>query len=128
MNTPAPSTEIPPEPEPEPEPSPNMSPTDESDDSDDEFNDTPRSPKAKRRRNEPKDYTLSDDYNKLAAEIRQNTLRATQLQFKNSSALIRKVILLFLEFLGKTKLDISPLIQSWVSAMKVIVKMAIYFE
>lgn len=112
MNALLPADNAEPEPELEPEPSP--SPNDETEESDDEFNDTPKSPKAKRRHKEPKDYTLSTDYKHLVAEIQQNTLRATQLQFKNSSALIRKVILLFLEFLGKTKLDIGPLIQSWV--------------
>lgn len=69
---------------------------------------------AKQRRSEPKDYTKCLDYRHLAGEVQQNLLRAIELQFKNNSALIRRAILLLLEFIAKTKLNINHILVCWV--------------
>lgn len=69
----------------------------------------------RRRKNQCTDYTKSKDYSDLVTEIRQNLVRAVGLQIKNSSALIRRSVLLFMEFLSKTKLDYNTVVASWVS-------------
>lgn len=66
------------------------------------------------RRSEAVDYTKSDEYKGLVKEIRQNLLCATRIQLKNLSALVRRVAVLLLEFLGSTTLDIDELLTSYV--------------
>lgn len=68
------------------------------------------------RRREPSDYTKCLDYRHLSGEARKNMIRAIELQYKNSSALIRRAVLLLLEFVGKTKLNIDHLVTCWVWA------------
>ena len=67
------------------------------------------------RRSEVVDYTKSTEYKLLVKEIKQNLLCATRLQLKNSSALVRRVAVLLLEFLGTTTLNIDELLTSYVS-------------
>lgn len=67
------------------------------------------------RKSEVVDYTKSNEYKELVKEIRQNLLCATRIQLKNVSALVRRVAVLLLEFLGSTTLDIDDLLTSYVS-------------
>lgn len=67
------------------------------------------------RRSEVVDYTKSTEYSQLVKEIKQNLLCATRLQLKNLSALVRRVAVLLLEFLGSTTLNIDELLVSHVS-------------
>lgn len=60
------------------------------------------------------DYTKSNEYQALLKEIKQNLLCATRLQLKNLSALVRRVAVLLLDFLGSTTLDIDELLTSHV--------------
>lgn len=65
--------------------------------------------------NEPIDFTKSTEYKDLIQEVQGNLLCAVGIQLKNSSALIRRVIVLLLEFLGTTNLNIDQLLTSYVS-------------
>lgn len=67
------------------------------------------------RKSEAIDYTKSIEFKNLLMEIQQNLLCATRLQLKNASALVRRVAVLLLEFLGTTTLDIDELLLSHVS-------------
>lgn len=67
------------------------------------------------RRSDIVDYTKSTEYKLLVKEFKQNSLCATRLQLKNSSALVRRVAVLLLEFLGTTTLNIDELLTSYVS-------------
>lgn len=67
------------------------------------------------RRSEVVDYTKSTEFIQLVKEIKQNLLCATRLQLKNSSALVRRVAVLLLEFLGSTTLNIDDLLTGHVS-------------
>lgn len=67
------------------------------------------------RKSEAVDYTKSTEFKNLLKEIKQNLLCATRLQLKNSSALVRRVAVLLLEFLGTTTLNIDELLLSYVS-------------
>lgn len=67
------------------------------------------------RRSEVVDYTKSTEYKLLVKEINQNLSCATRLQLKNSSALVRRVAVLLLEFLGTTTFNIDELLTSYVS-------------
>lgn len=69
------------------------------------------------RRSEAVDYTKSTEYKLLVKEIKQNLLCATRLQLKNLSALVRRVAVLLLEFLGTTTLNIDELLTSYVSTV-----------
>lgn len=71
-------------------------------------------PGKKRRFTQDPDYTKHKDYNDLINEIKRNAIKTIALQLKNNSALLRKAILLFLEYLAQTDMDINPLIASWV--------------
>lgn len=66
------------------------------------------------RKSESVDYTKSTEYKELLKEINQNLLCATRLQLKNLSALVRRVAVLLLEFLGSTTLNIDELLTSYV--------------
>lgn len=68
------------------------------------------------RKSEVVDYTKSSEFSLLVREIKQNLLCATRLQLKNASALVRRVAVLLLDFLGSTTLDIDDLLTSYVSA------------
>lgn len=72
------------------------------------------------RKSEIVDYTQSPEYKSLIQEIRQNLQCATRLQLKNSSALVRRVAVLLLEFLGSTTLDIDELLTSYVCLSKLL--------
>lgn len=65
-------------------------------------------------RSEVVDYTKSNEYKELIKEIKQNLVCATRLQLKNLSALVRRVAVLLLEFLGTTTLDIDDILASHV--------------
>lgn len=65
-------------------------------------------------RSEVVDYTKSNEYKELVKEIKQNLVCATRLQLKNLSALVRRVAVLLLEFLGTTTLDIDDILTSHV--------------
>lgn len=65
-------------------------------------------------RSEVVDYTKSTEYKELIKEIRKNLVCATRLQLKNCSALVRRVAVLLLEFLGTTTLDIDDILESYV--------------
>lgn len=65
-------------------------------------------------RSEVVDYTKSTEYKELIKEIRKNLVCATRLQLKNLSALVRRVAVLLLEFLGTTTLDIDDVLESYV--------------
>lgn len=95
------------------DPGPSSSQEDSSvDDSENEQGEQRR--QRRRRQNQCTDYTKSKEFSELVSEILQNVIKATGLQIKNSSALIRRSVLLFMEFLAKTKLDVSPVMVSWV--------------
>lgn len=68
------------------------------------------------RKSEAVDYTKSIEYKQLVKEIKQNLMCATRLQMKNLSALVRRVAVLLLEFLGTTTLNIDELLTSYVSS------------
>lgn len=72
------------------------------------------------RRSEVVDYTKSPEYSQLVKEIKQNLLSATRLQLKNLSALVRRVAVLLLEFLGSTTLNIDELLTSYVSIIDIV--------
>lgn len=61
------------------------------------------------------DYTKSPEFKGLVREIQDNLLLAVGLQLKNPSALVRRVVVLLLEFLGTTHLGIDHLLTSYVS-------------
>lgn len=65
-------------------------------------------------RSEVVDYTKSNEYKELTKEIKRNLVCATRLQLKNLSALVRRVAVLLLEFLGTTTLDIDDILISHV--------------
>lgn len=65
-------------------------------------------------RSEVVDYTKSNEYKELIKEIKQNLVCAARLQLKNLSALVRRVAVLLLEFLGTTTLDINDILASHV--------------
>lgn len=65
-------------------------------------------------RSEVVDYTKSNEYKELIKEIRKNLVCAARLQLKNLSALVRRVAVLLLEFLGTTTLDIDDILASHV--------------
>lgn len=73
------------------------------------------------RKSETVDYTKSTEFKQLVKEIRQNLMCATRLQLKNLSALVRRVAVLLLEFLGSTTLNIDELLKSYVSAECVLI-------
>lgn len=60
------------------------------------------------------DFTKSNEYKELYLEIKNNLLCAVKLQLKNPSALVRRVIVLLLEFLGTTTIRINDLLTSYV--------------
>lgn len=57
----------------------------------------------------------SVEYKSLLDEIKTNLVRAIKYQMKNSSALVRRVAVLIIEFLGKTTVNINELLTSYVS-------------
>lgn len=61
------------------------------------------------------ELTRSVEYKALFDEIKNNLVRAIKVQLKNSSALVRRVAVLMLDFLGKTTIDINVLFTSYVS-------------
>lgn len=61
------------------------------------------------------DIVQSTEYKCLFDEIKTNLVRAIKFQMKNSSALVRRVAVLILEFLGKTTININELLTSYVS-------------
>lgn len=69
-------------------------------------------------RSEVIDYTKSHEYKELVKEIKQNLVCATRLQLKNLSALVRRVAVLLLEFLGTTSIDIDDILKSHVCILK----------
>lgn len=68
------------------------------------------------RKSEVVDYTKSTEFNELIKEIKQNLICATRLQLKNLSALVRRVAVLLLDFLGTTTLNIDELLTSHVNS------------
>lgn len=79
------------------------------------IDDDTTSDSAASRKSEIIDYTKCDEYNQLTTEVKKNLVRATRLQLKNSSALVRRVAVLLLDFLGTTTLDINDILKSHVS-------------
>lgn len=61
------------------------------------------------------DYTKSSEYEALTIEIDKNLLLAIKVQLKNTSALVRRVVLLVLEFIASTNLNMDGLLLSNVS-------------
>lgn len=59
------------------------------------------------------DLTKSQEYKDLFKEISQNLVLAVRIQLKNSSALVRRVAILLLEFVASTSLSIDDLLQSF---------------
>lgn len=68
-------------------------------------------------RSEVVDYTKSTEYKELMKEIKQDLVCAVRLQLKNHSALVRRVAVLLLDFLGTTTLGIDAILTSNVSYM-----------
>lgn len=64
--------------------------------------------------NRPYDYTKSIEFGELLAELRYNLVAAIKLQLRNSSALVRRAVILLLEFTSTTTLKIDNLLQSCV--------------
>lgn len=63
------------------------------------------------------DITNSAEYKQLFEEVKRNVVRAIKFQFRNSSALVRRVAVLMLDFLGKTTININDLLTSYVSGV-----------
>lgn len=63
------------------------------------------------------DITNSPEYKQLFDEVKGNVVRAIKFQFRNSSAHVRRVAVLMLDFLGKTTININDLLMSYVSGM-----------
>lgn len=66
------------------------------------------------RKSEVVDYTKSTEYKLLIKEIKQNLMSASRLQLKNASALVRRVAVLLLEYLGSTTMNIDELLTCYV--------------
>lgn len=67
------------------------------------------------RKSEPVDYTKSTEFKELQDEVNRKLLPAVRMQLKNTSALVRKVVMLMLDFLGTTNRNIDQLLTSYVS-------------
>lgn len=67
------------------------------------------------RKSEPVDYTKSTEFKELQEEVNRSLLSAVRMQLKNNSALVRKVVMLMLDFLGTTNRNIDQLLTSYVS-------------
>lgn len=74
------------------------------------------------RKSEPVDYTKSTEFKELQEEVNRNLLSAVRMQLKNTSALVRKVVMLMLDFLGTTNRNIDQLLTSYVSCDFFIIK------
>lgn len=61
------------------------------------------------------DYTKSPEYKALAIEINNNLMRAIKVQLRNTSALVRRAVILVLEFIASTNLNMDELLLSNVS-------------
>lgn len=79
------------------------------------------------RRSEPVDYTKSTEFKELQDEVNRNLLSAVRMQLKNTSALVRKVVMLMLDFLGTTNRNIDQLLISYVSCDLFIARQFIQF-
>lgn len=71
------------------------------------------------RRSEAVDYTKSAEFDELQREINRNLMCAVRLQLKNSSALVRRVVILLLDFLGTTNKNIDSLLTCYVSRLTI---------
>lgn len=71
-------------------------------------------PESAAQENRPYDYTKSIEFGELLAELRYNLMAAIKLQLRNNSALVRRAVILLLEFTSTTTLKIDSLLQSYV--------------
>lgn len=63
---------------------------------------------------QPYDYTRTNEFKELLVEIRNNLMPAIKLQLRNNSALVRRAIILLLEYVATTTLKMDSVLQSYV--------------